>query len=238
MSTQRTVHKYQVDSINDYNSSFRELRLKALDHQLRFASGQFVMLHVPQTPKPVLRAYSIASDERDVAGFSLLLKKVKDGIASNYVWNLKGGEELQFSGPFGRVLFREPPTEQIIFLCTGSGLSQHLSFLRSKSDRYPNIQYRLLLGLLDESELFFLDGLEKFKKQLPSFHFDIVLSNPGSQWKGLSGFVQHHLHASDFKAKTTTFYLCGNPIMIKETRELLTSKEGVDQSQILAESFH
>lgn len=66
--------------------------------------------------------------QHDTQKFRLLFKFVENGVASNFVWGLKGQETLNFTGPFGKVFFQEPPTEQIVFLNTGSGLSQHFLF--------------------------------------------------------------------------------------------------------------
>ena len=138
MSSTRVMTQMKVSSIIDHTPSVRELALEIVEPQeFVYKAGQFVTLHVPQEPKPAMRAYSIASDDRNRAAFRLLFKFVENGVASTFVWGLKGGEVLSFTGPFGRVLFKEPPTKQIVFLNTGTGLSQHYCYLMSKKDLYP-----------------------------------------------------------------------------------------------------
>src|SRR6185437_8764034 len=108
---EKVIYQMRVDQIIDHTPSVRELVLKTLQpEKFKFAAGQFVMLHIPQTPKPALRAYSIASDDRIEDGFRLLFKFVEGGLASEFVWKLQGHETLHFTGPFGRMFFKEPPS--------------------------------------------------------------------------------------------------------------------------------
>jgi NAD(P)H-flavin reductase len=195
------------------------------------------MLHVPDTPKPALRAYSIASSDRDQKGFTLLLKFVQGGKASEFVWSLKGNETLNFTGPFGKVFFKEPPAEQIIFLNTGTGVSQHLCFLESLGEKYPNSHYKMLFGVRYENEIYYQSELMELKKKLPHFEFQYIVSRPSESWSGLRGHVQDHIKELSYLSKPTHFYLCGNGAMIKDVKARLTA-EGFDANNIIAEAFN
>jgi ferredoxin-NADP reductase len=228
----------KVSQIIDHTAHVRELVIKTDEPTaFNFKAGQFVTLHVPHEPKPALRAYSIASTEAQSDGFRLLFKHVPGGVASTYVWQLQGGETLQFTGPFGRVFFKEPPSEQIIFMNTGTGLSQHLSYMLSKKHLYPSLKYRMLFGVRKESDMYYQKELADLSKELPDFKFEFVLSRPHDSWNGKKGYVQHFLHEFDYKNVDTTFYLCGNGGMIKEVKSQLLEKESFDKSKIFAEAF-
>ena len=237
MST-RVVYQMKVESIVDHTSQVRELKLKCLEPQnFQFKAGQFVMLHVPQPEgKPALRAYSIATSENDQNGYGLLFKYVENGKASQFVWSLKGQETLQMTGPFGKVFFQEPPTEQIVFLNTGTGLSQHMSYLLSKKAQYPNLKYRMLFGVRHESDRYFEKELNQLSQELRDFKWEFVLSRPNSDWKGKVGYVQNFIEEFEYLSIPTTFYLCGNGGMIKATKETLLS-QGFDPKKIWVEAF-
>jgi CDP-4-dehydro-6-deoxyglucose reductase, E3 len=238
MSSTRAMTKMKVSSIIDHTPSVRELVLEIVEPQnFVYKAGQFVTLHVPQEPKPAMRAYSIASDDRNSKSFRLLFKFVDSGVASTYVWKLKGGEILNFTGPFGRVLFKEPPTQQIIFLNTGTGLSQHYCYLMSKKDLFPQLQYRMLFGVRNESEMYYEPQLNELKKELPNFNWEFVLSRPSEKWQGKRGYIQHFLKEFDYKNIETTFYLCGNGGMIKEVKHQLIAVDGIDKTKIHSEAF-
>lgn len=239
MSSQRILYKMKAKSIVDLTPTVREVLVETSepDH-FAFQAGQFVTLHVPQEPKPALRAYSIASDDRQKNGFTLLFKKVEGGIASNFIWGLKGGETLNFTGPFGRVLFKEPPTPQIVFLNTGTGLSQHLSYLVSKAAQYPKVKYRMLFGVRNEEDMYYQAELDRLTTQLEDFKYEFVLSRPSENWKGKKGYVQNFIEEFDYKSIETTFYLCGNGGMIKETKHHLIETQAFDKTRILSEAFN
>jgi CDP-4-dehydro-6-deoxyglucose reductase len=239
MSSARTIYQMKLEQIIDHTPTVRELVLKTeTPAEFSFKAGQFVMLNVPQGEgKPALRAYSIASEDQQKNGFRLLFKYVDNGIASNYVWSLKGDETIKFTGPFGKVFFQEPPTEQIVFLNTGTGLSQHLCYLLSKRTQYPNLKYRMLFGVRSEKDMYYQPQLEALSKELKDFKYEFVLSRPSETWQGKKGYIQNFISEFDYKNIPTTFYLCGNGGMIKEVKHQLLEVDGLDKTKIWAEAF-
>jgi NAD(P)H-flavin reductase len=229
----------KVEKIIDHTPTVRELFLKALTPgEFSFKAGQFVMLNVPQgEAKPILRAYSIASTDEQKDGFRLLFKYVDNGVASTFVWALHGNETINFTGPFGKVFFQEPPTEQILFLNTGTGLSQHLCYLLSKKTQYPNLKYRMLFGVRSEKDMYGTDQLDALVKELPDFKYEFVLSRPSESWTGKKGYVQNFLKDYDYTNTPTTFYLCGNGGMIKEVKHQLLEVDHIEKTRIWAEAF-
>ncbi len=239
MSSARTLYQMKVVKIIDHTPTVRELVIKTTQPtEFAFRAGQFVMLHVPQaTGKPALRAYSIASAEQDKTGFRLLFKFVDNGLASTYVWAMNEGADVQLTGPFGKVFFQEPPTEQIVFLNTGTGLSQHLCYLLSKKEQYPLLKYRMLFGVRSEKDMYLKDELDALAKVINNFTYEFVLSRPETAWTGKKGYIQHFLNEFDYKNIPTTFYMCGNGGMIKEVKHQLIELDGIDKSRIWAEAF-
>ncbi len=240
INSTRVLSEFKVTQIIDHTHEIRELYLKLTNKaEFQFKAGQFVMLHVPVTgqTKPALRAYSIASTEEQKDGFKLIFKFVENGLASRFVWDLKGDETLQITGPFGKVFFQEPPTEQIVFLNTGSGISQHFSFIESKMKLYPDLKYKLYFGVRREADIYYENELKRLQKNLAHFEYHFVLSRASETWAGKKGYVQHFLPETNYKNTPTTFYLCGNGGMIKEAKHQLIEVAGLDKSKIWAEAF-
>jgi CDP-4-dehydro-6-deoxyglucose reductase len=233
----RQILKFRLTEVRDYTPRIRELFLQCEDPtEFGFRCGQFVMLHVPTAAKPALRAYSLASDDRVKNGFRLLFNFVDGGVASAYVWALKAGDIVDMTGPFGRLFFKEPPTEQVIFLNTGSGVSQHFSYLESMQEKYPHLKYRLLFGVRTEADIYYREELDRMCKTLPDFRYDFVLSRGSPAWTGRRGYVQDHIQDFSYLQTPSTFYLCGNGGMIKSVKEKLGG-EGFDPTRIWAEAF-
>ncbi len=239
MSQARIPFEFKINTIIDHTADIRELHLELTNKpEFKFKAGQFVMLHVPvEGAKPALRAYSIASTDEKTNGFKLIFKFVENGIASRFVWDLKGTETLQMTGPFGKVFFLEPPTEQIVFLNTGSGVSQHFSFMESKMHMYPNLKYKLYFGVRREHDIYYESELKRLQKKLPNFEYHYVLSRASDTWTGKKGYVQNFLSETDYKNIPTTFYLCGTGGMIKETKHQLLEIDGLEKNRVWSEAF-
>ena len=186
---------------------------------------------------PALRAYSIATTDHNTKGFRLIFKFVDNGLASKYVWDLQEKAQLQFTGPFGKVFFQEPPTDQIVFLNTGSGVSQHYCFLESKMKEFPNLRYRMYFGVRYEEDIYYRNELDYLKRMLNNFTYDFVVSRPTENWTGKKGYVQNFLNETEYKSIPTTFYLCGNGAMIKDVKKELIEVNGIDPKRVWAEAF-
>jgi NAD(P)H-flavin reductase len=239
MSNLRTPLEFKVEKIIDHTHEIRELYLKLANKpEFSFKAGQFVMLHVPvEGAKPALRAYSIASTEEQKDGFKLIFKFVENGLASRYIWSLKGEENLMMTGPFGKLFFQEPPSEQIVFLNTGSGISQHFCFMESRMKQYPEQKYKLYFGIRTEKDIYYEAELKRLQKSLPNFEYHYILSRPTATWTGKKGYVQHFLNETNYKTTPTTFYLCGNGAMIKEVKHQLLEIDCLEKNQVWAEAF-
>lgn len=236
----RTIYQFKINKIIDHTYEIRELYLELVNQPaFTFKAGQFAMLHVPVegSEKPALRAYSIASTEEQKNGFKLIFKFVETGVASKFVWALKGDEILNFTGPFGKVFFQEPPTEQVVFLNTGSGVSQHFCFIESKMKQYPNLKYKLYFGVRKEENIYYESELKRLQQSLPNFEYHFVLSRASDTWSGKKGYVQNYLAETNYKEIPTTFYLCGNGAMIKDVKHQLLEVDGVDKTKVWAEAF-
>lgn len=236
----RTVYKARLKSIRSLTPSQRELHVLIEDPQnFSFQSGQFVMLHVPVATqeKPVLRAYSLASDDHVKNEFKLIIKLLPEGIgvASEYLRTLRGGEQLNFTGPFGKLLFKTPPPPQVLLFCTGAGLSQHMSFLLSHANQYPRTKYEMLIGVWNEEEILCKAELENIQRAVPSFNFQFVVDKASDSWTGLRGYITQYFDR--YNLEDTHIYLCGNPEMIKSAKAILEQKS-FPKDKLFSEAFY
>ena len=233
--------KCRLTQIRELTPSMRELSLEVLSpERLKFKAGQFVILHVPLPPgssKPAPRAYSLASDAAKDGDFKLLIKLVPGGLGSEFIKSLKGGEELPFTGPFGKCLFHEPAPAQVLMISTGAGLSQHMSFLFSHAANSPQSKFHALIGVWNESEIFYRQELDALQTRLKNFRYEFVLDQGGPGWQGKTGYVTQHIDQFDYLRVPTMIYLCGNPAMIKGMKAMLAEK-GFPAESIVEEAFH
>lgn len=240
MSSKRQIYTAELISAQTHTEQIREYEFKLKEPALfAFKAGQFLMLHLPpENPgeKEILRAYSLASGEKDFTHFRLLIKYVEQGIASKFFWGLTSGQDIRFTGPFGKLFFPETPSKNLFFLSTGSGLAPHLSYIETYLEKWPQSRFHFLIGVRTQKDFFYVNYLENQKKRYPHFNYEFVLSRPDEQWKGRSGYLQKQISTLNTNLQESHFFICGNESMAKETKQALIEAQ-VPKEKILVEIF-
>jgi len=84
--------------------------------------------------KPHLpRLYSVSSprngERAHYNNLSLTIKREEQGLCSNYVCDLKNGDEVKITGPFGATfLMPDDPEARLLMICTGTGSAPFRAF--------------------------------------------------------------------------------------------------------------
>jgi NAD(P)H-flavin reductase len=106
-----------------------------VDEPLDFVGGQFVSVATGQVNaagKPVRRAYSIFSDDREQDRFQLAVKHVRDDGVSGYMHGLAVGDAIVFTGPWGDFHPPEGARGPLLVLATDTGVTAALGLARSQ----------------------------------------------------------------------------------------------------------
>jgi len=119
-------------------------------------------------------------------------------------------------------------------------LRSHLSHLFEtlKTGRRVSFWY----GARSQQEVFYRDYFAGLAKQFPNFSFHLALSEPqpGDNWTGFTGYIHEVLEQEYLKPHANPvgveYYLCGPPMMVKATTEML-NRIGVPESQIAFDEF-
>jgi len=217
-----------------------------------FVAGQWLSFKTNMADgEEITRAYSIASPPSDDNRFALCLNRVQDGFMSNFLCDMKEGDEILCQGPFGDFTLR-PPMRDTIFIATGTGIAPFRSMLhwlfnpmedgrpRPSSPggdaRHQGKQLYLIFGNRTESDIYYHEEFVRLAGEHPNFHYMPTLSRGGPEWKGLRGYVQEHVPAIAQGRTDMHAYICGLDKMIKANRELLKSL-GWDRKSILYEKY-
>lgn len=107
----------------------------AADAPLGFIGGQFVSVatgQVSDAGKPVRRAYSLFSDDREQERFQVAVKHIREGGVSGYMHGLAVGDEIRFTGPWGD--FHPPAGARgpLLVVATDTGVTAALGLVRSQ----------------------------------------------------------------------------------------------------------
>ena len=120
---------------------------------------------------------------------------VPPGKMSSYIFNLKPGDKVIISGPYGEFFIKETEAE-MIYVGGGAGMAPLRShifelFKNLKSGRKVSYWY----GGRSARELFYVDQFREIEKQFPNFKFHLALSEPlpEDNWDGYVGFIHQVL---------------------------------------------
>ena len=133
------VHAEKVVSVRHYTDrlfSFRVTRPQSL----RFRSGEFVMIGLPNAEKPVFRAYSVASPAWDdeLEFFSI---KVDDGPLTQHLQRIQPGDTVLIRPKSTGTLVLDAltPGKRLFMISTGTGIAPFASLIRDP-DTYDKFE--------------------------------------------------------------------------------------------------
>jgi len=178
--------------------------------------------------EPSIRAYSMANypEESDIIMLNVRIatpppgaQGIPPGVMSSYIFNLKPGDKVTISGPFGEFFARETDNE-MVFIGGGAGMAPMRSHLfdqlrRLKSKRKMTFWY----GARSLREMFYVNDFDMLQKENPNFNWHIALSEPKAEdnWTGYTGFIHNVLYENYLKdhpaPEDCEYYMCGPPMM-------------------------
>ncbi len=198
-----------------------------------------------------IRAYSMASypEEQDIIMLNIRIATpppnapdAPPGIMSSFLFNLKPGDKVMVSGPYGEFFARKTQNE-MVFVGGGAGMAPMRSHIfdqlkRIGSDRKMTFWY----GARSLREIFYQDHFDKLQEDFPNFDWHVALSDALEEddWKGPTGFIHQVLfdmYLKDHPApEDCEYYLCGPPVMNSAVEKML-EELGVEPENIMFDDF-
>lgn len=200
---------------------------------------------------PVTRAYSMANypEERGIIKLNVRIASpppgqpaAPPGQVSSYIFNLKPGDEVTISGPFGDFLI-EDGEEEMIYIGGGAGMAPLRShifdlFKTAKTKRKVSFWY----GGRSMKEVFYQEEFDQLAEEHDNFTFHLALSEPQPEdnWEGYTGFIHLVLYEQYLKnhpaPEDAHYYICGPPMMLQSVLEMLDNL-GVERENIHFDDF-
>ena len=208
--------------------------------------------YVSTVDAPLERAYSMANypEERGVIMLNVRVasppprapKGTPPGKMSSFIFNLKPGDEVEISGPFGEFFARDTDAE-MVFIGGGAGMAPMRShifdqFKRLATRRKVTFWY----GARSLREAFYIDHFDALAAENANFTWHLALSDPlpEDNWTGHTGFIHQVLldnYLRDHPApEDCEYYLCGPPPMMTACFNMLDNL-GVEPENILFDDF-
>jgi Na+-transporting NADH:ubiquinone oxidoreductase subunit F len=231
-----TVHYKDIDVETEYRDAWDGMKLWELKSVV---------------DEPVTRAYSMANypEEKGLIMLNVRIatppprtQGIPPGIMSSFIFNLKPGDAVTISGPYGE-FFAKDTKREMCFIGGGAGMAPMRShifdqFRRLKTDRKATYWY----GARSLREMFYVEDFDSIQKENENFKWYVALSEPQPEddWGGLKGFIHQVLHDEYLKnhpaPEDVEYYICGPPLMLSACLNMLHNL-GVEDEMIMYDNF-
>jgi phenol hydroxylase P5 protein len=183
---------------------------------MTFQAGQYINIELPGVEGA--RAFSLANPPSKADEVELHVRLVEGGAATTYIHEqLKTGDTLNLSGPYGQFFVRGSQAGDLIFIAGGSGLSSPQSMILDLLEQNDERKIVLFQGARNLAELYNRELFEALDRDHDNFTYVPALSQADEDpdWKGFRGYVHEAANAHfDGRFAGNKAYLCGPPPMI------------------------
>ena len=206
---------------------------------------------VSKVNEPVTRAYSMASYPGEEGVIMLNVRiaspppnmpSVPPGKMSSYIFNLKPGDEVTISGPFGEFFARETGNE-MVFVGGGAGMAPMRSHIFDQFHRlHTGRKVSFWYGARSSREAFYRDDFDEIAGSYGNFDWHLALSDPlpEDNWTGDTGFIHQVVLSKYLKnhpaPEDVEYYMCGPPMMNQAVINMLLDL-GVEPENIMLDDF-
>jgi glycine betaine catabolism B len=231
-----TLQKAIIEEVIKETKDTSTLRLK-LENPFEWEPGQFIMVSADINGEKVRRAYSIASSPtRDL--LDITIRQTDTPTMSKYLNERKGGDELDVKGPYGKFIWTEKVSPNLVCLGAGSGITPFRAFLQYIIDKKLDNKIVLLYSCGYGDNVIFKDELEKLVKQVKNCNYGLYITRDpmGISNVKLGRINKKALEAHVKDLPDANYYLCGTPGFVSSLIEGL-QEIGVDKNHIKREQW-
>lgn len=230
-------HAVTVISVTHYTERLFAFRVTR-PQSFRFRSGEFVMIGLPNSAKPVFRAYSIASPswDEEIEFYSI---KVPDGPLTSELVKIKPGDTvLMRQKSTGTLVFDALlPGKRLFMFATGTGIAPFASIVRDP-DAYEKFEHLYLLHTCrQEAELTYGKELVAACHTDPLIgefagealtHYATTTREPSERMGRITTLISNGKFYEDLgieplNPETDRIMICGSMAMLKEIKALAES---------------
>lgn len=220
-----------------------------------YKPGQYLTLKFTIKGEEVRRSYSLCSSPVIEEPLRIGVKRVKDGLVSNYINDhLKVGDIVEVMPPDGSFYadVKKGNYKTYYLFSAGSGITPILSILKTVLLTEERSYVHMIYGNRNQDAIMFKDELEQLKTEYPDrFALVHTLSRPKSKWSDLwttakeqpfrkgrvdTEAIYWFINEYPPYAQNVEYYVCGPGTMIQNTKKALSAID-VPDNRIFIESF-
>ncbi|MBA5866659.1 MAG: hypothetical protein GDA67_08215 [Nitrospira sp. CR1.3] len=171
-----------VLSVTDLTPNVRQLVVLPKERHVLFHPGQWVSLKLPVGPKPPLnRAYSMAAPVTASGELTLVFDRVVGGLGSGYLFQVKAGDEIQLSGPYGNFTLPAPLDRELLCIARFTGMVPIRCILKELYAQRQTGSVLLIAVAPGEDDLLFHQELLTLAVTHPGFRYLPLVAAAGEQ---------------------------------------------------------
>ncbi|MEO0899173.1 MAG: ferredoxin--NADP reductase [Bacteroidota bacterium] len=218
--------------------------------RIPYYPGQYITLKIDIEGTTHFRSYSMSSNPKLDEQLSITIKRVQDGIVSNYIHNnLKEGDRVEFLRPAGRFIaeLATKHKRHAVMIAGGSGITPIFSILKGILFQEPYSQVSLLYANSKADNIIFLEQINELAKKFPHrFHVRYVISQANNIAHLPTETLQGRINEERLKGwiksipsdpeQEMDYYLCGPTGLLNLSKDCLSSL-GIAEKDIHFERF-
>lgn len=207
--------------------------------------------YVSKVDEDIVRAYSMANypEEKGIIMLNVRIASppprmpdVPPGQMSSYIFDLKPGDKVTISGPYGE-FFAKKTNNEMVFIGGGAGMAPMRSHIFDQLKRlHSKRKITFWYGARSLREMFYVEDFDGLAKENDNFTWHVALSEPQPEdnWDGYTGFIHQVLYDNYLKnhpaPEDCEYYICGPPMMNSAVIQMLDSL-GVEPENIMFDDF-
>ncbi len=228
-----------VERVTVEADNTKTLRLKWPEgYDVEFRTGQFITMFWPDAPD-YKRAYSLSSCALDRGHYEVTVKR--DGkMGTRLVDWIRPGDRLMVIPPLGRFLPVYEPTQHLLCLAGGSGVTPFRGFVREASRCQYETRITILYSVRAPDDIIFRDEFLELERANPRFRFHVTCTRlqDGEPWTGQRGrisaaWIREHVEV----LSRTTFYLCGSNAFVETVEQAVLNELKATPGQVRTEKW-
>lgn len=178
-----TYHQLKVVEVTRETPDAVTIHLEHPDQKpIASKAGQFLTLIIPVKGKKERRSYSLSSAPHESPRLAVTVKRVPNGIISNYlVDKCTVGALIEVMEPLGNFNLIPDATQarNLVLIGAGSGITPLISIAKTVLHEEPRSRVTLIYGNRHEGSIIFRDKLSQLETQYPGrLTIAHVLSQP------------------------------------------------------------
>lgn len=216
----------------------------------KYKPGQHIVVKIQIDGKEYRRSYSIINCPFSEDEFAITVKRIKNGIVSNFLNNeIKKGDELEIMPPEGNFCSELNPAraKEYFLIAGGSGITPVFSILKSILSVEKESKIVLIYSNKNKEETIFFNKLEelrnKYNNRLKIYHFfselkkkKIFFTNNKLKFLNAGRVNENHLKNifyNEFKSTNNIeVFLCGPKSLMDDIEKILNKLKESSKKEI------